>query len=341
MLFADLYGQNEIKKILADMIGNDRVSHAFVFCGPTGIGRKSFAKKFAEALMCPCREPGQIEPCGTCVCCTLMENDTNPEYIVVTEDPGKKTIGVGAIRNMQEDLAKAPEYGRKKVYVIDPADKMTEEAQNALLKTIEEPPEYGQIILVCANISLLIETVRSRVVRLDFARNSDQDVLKAFERQKQQRLAAGETIPEVPDELICGYADGVIGRALEIQAYEVFLGLREQSTELLQLLPEGRVEFLLRFSQFFEKNAEYKEFLFFTMTSLLRDIMLLGRYRHDAKLQNAYARDTIQKLAGKIHYHQAVQCIQILQDAWVLLGKNVNYKLTVDSTAIKLQEALR
>ncbi len=341
MLFDTLYGQNEIKKILADMIANDRVSHAFVFCGPSGIGRKSFAKKLAEALMCPCRENGQIEPCGICVSCTLMRNDTNPEYVVIAEDPGKKTIGVGAIRNMQEDLAKAPEYGRKKVYVIDPADKLTEEAQNALLKTIEEPPEYGQIILVCANISLLIETVRSRVVRLDFARNSDQDVLKAFDAQKQRRMAEGEAIPEVPDEMICGYADGIIGRALEIQNYDVFLTLREKGLEILRLLPGRRVDFLIRFSQYFEKHAEYKEFLFFTLNSLLRDIMLLGRYGHEARLQNAYAKDVLQKLSEEIDYHQAMRCIQILQEAWTMLGKNVNYKLTVDSTAIKLQEALK
>lgn len=340
-MFDDLYGQNEIKKILTDMIANDRVGHAFVFCGPSGIGRKSFAKQFAKALMCSCRVDGEAEPCGTCVGCTLMDNDTNPEYVVISEDPGKKTIGVGTIRNMQEDLAKAPEYGRKKVYVIDPAEKLTEEAQNALLKTIEEPPEYGQVILVCGNISLLIETVRSRVVRLDFARNSDQDVLKAFAVQKQRRQAEGEPIPDVPDELVCGYADGIIGRALAIQDYEIFLDLRKQSLEILQLLPGNHAEFLIRFSHFFEKNADYKEFLFFTMNSLFRDIMLIGRYGHEAIFQNEYARAAIQKLAEGISYHQAVRCIYILEGAWALLGKNVNYKLTVDSTAIKLQEALR
>ncbi len=340
-MFDGLYGQNEIKKILTDMIANDRVGHAFVFCGPSGIGRKSFAKEFAKSLMCACKEDGEAEPCGTCVGCMLMAGGTNPEYVVISEDPGKKTIGVGTIRNMQEDLAKAPEYGRKKVYVIDPAEKLTEEAQNALLKTIEEPPEYGQVILVCGNISLLIETVRSRVVRLDFARNSDQEVLMAFNARKQERLAEGEPFPDVPDELVCGYADGIIGRALAIQDYNVFLNLRRQGLEILQLLPGGRAEFLICFSQFFEKNADYKEFLFFTINSLFRDIMLMSRYGQDAKLQNEYARTVIQKLTENISYHQAVRCIYILENAWGLLGKNVNYKLTVDSTAIKLQEALR
>ncbi len=341
MLFDDLYGQNEIKKILKDMIAGDRASHAFVFCGPDGIGRKSFAKQFAEALMCGERQEGEAEPCHRCVGCTLMQNNTNPDYVIITEEDGKSTIGVETIRNMQEDLATSPEYGRKKVYVIASAEKLTVQAQNALLKTIEEPPEYAVVILICSNISLLIETVRSRVVRLDFARNSDAHVLAAFDAQCRERAKQGEDVPEAPKELICAYADGIIGRALEIQDYSTFLDLREQIVQVLRLLPEGKVEFLIRFSQLFEKQSAHKEFLFFSMNSLLRDIMLTARYGNQGKLQNIQFRDTIQKLAGNIGYHRASRCIEILGEAWTLLGKNINYKLTVDSTAIRLQEAFK
>lgn len=341
MLFDGLYGQNEIKKILKDMIAGDRASHAFVFCGPDGIGRKSFAKQFAQALMCEVRQEGEAEPCYQCVGCTLMQNNTNPDYVVIAEEDGKSTIGVETIRNMQEDLATAPEYGRKKVYVIASAEKLTVQAQNALLKTIEEPPEYAVVILICSNISLLIETVQSRVVRLDFARNSDAHVLAAFNAQCEERAQQGEDISEVPEELICAYADGIIGRALEIRDYSTFLELREQIVQVLRLLPEGKVDFILRFSQLFDKQSAHKEFLFFAMNSLLRDIMLCARYGNQGKMQNIQFRDTIQKLAGDIGYHGANRCIEILGEAWKLLGKNTNYKLTVDSTAIRLQEALR
>ncbi len=341
MGFQDLYGQSEIKKILTDMIVSDRIGHAYVFCGPEGIGRKSFAQVFAQTIMCLHRAPAAVTPCGCCVGCTLMQNHTNPDYVVISEESGKSTIGVEAVRNMQEDLAKAPEYGQKKVYVIDSAEKLTVQAQNALLKTIEEPPEYAVVILICANISLLIETVRSRVVRLDFARNSDQEVLAAFETHRIQSCAAGETVQDVPKELICAYADGIIGRALEIQDYGLFLELRGQVMEVLQLLPRGKVDFILRFSALFDKQAPHKEFLLFALQSLLRDVMMVARYGAQTDVLNVQYLAEIQQLAGKIGYHRSGRCLEILGEAWTLLGKNVNYKLTVDSTAIRLQEALR
>ena len=89
MVFEGLYGQNEIKKILTDMITGDRVGHAFVFCGPEGVGRKSFAKSFAKSIMCAHRLQGEEDACGACVGCTLMANETNPDFVVIAEDHGK------------------------------------------------------------------------------------------------------------------------------------------------------------------------------------------------------------------------------------------------------------
>lgn len=341
MLFDDLYGQTEIKKILTDMIANDRVGHAFVFCGPDGIGRKSFAKAFAAALMCNHRADEEASPCGTCVGCTLMRNGTNPDYIVIEEEHGKSTLGVETVRGMQEDLAKAPEYGRRKVYVIDCAERLTAQAQNALLKTIEDPPEYAVVILICSNISMLIDTVRSRVVRLDFARNSDREVLRVFREHSCESRQGGEDNPSTDEELICAYADGIIGRALEIQNFDQFRQLRERLAEILRLLCQGKTSFLLDFSELFDKNQAHKEFLFFSLNSFFRDVMMMSRFANQTELQNVQFRDTIKKLADSVGYHKSAACIAIIGEAWAMLGRNVNYKLTVDSTAIRLQEAVR
>lgn len=335
MLFEGLYGQTEIKKILTDMIEGDRVGHAFVFCGPDGIGRKSFAKAFAGALMCAGRKTGSAQPCGSCTGCILMQNGTNPDFVLIQEEDGKATLGVETVRRMQESLATAPEYGTKKVYVIDHAERLTVQAQNALLKTIEEPPEYAVVILICSNISLLIDTVRSRVVRLDFSRNRDGEVLEAL------RAHCG-VVPEHDAEMICAYADGIIGRALvNPENFDTFRQLRERVLTVLEMLPGAKSEFLLEMSALFEKNQAYKEFLFFSINSFLRDMMLADRFGDRIRLQNVQFKDKIQRLAGRLGYHKADACVNIVQEAWTCLGRNVNYKLTIDSMAIRLQEAVK
>lgn len=336
MLFEDLYGQNEIKKILTDMITAERVGHAFVFCGPEGVGRKSFAKAFAKGIMCAHRPQGEDDFCGTCVGCTLMENQTNPDFVVVMEDEGKNSIGVDTIRALQEDMAKAPEYGAKKVYVIGVAEKMTADAQNALLKTLEEPAEYVVMILVCSNISLLLETIRSRVVRLDFSRNSDREVLLAMERHGMDCNEHG-----VSQSLVCAYADGIIGRALGIVDFEIFKRISSEVLEVLSLLPKGKVEFLIRFTRLFEQNEEHKDFVFFVVNSVLRDVMVIARYGNQGTLQNAQFRREIERLAESLGYHHVGKSIEILNDAWGLIRRNINYKLMVGNTAIRLQEAMK
>ncbi len=336
MLFEGLYGQNEIKKILTDMITADRVGHAFVFCGPVGVGRKSFAKSFAKGIMCAHRPRGEADFCGQCVGCTLMENQTNPDFVVIAEDHGKESIGVDTIRAIQEDMAKAPEYGVRKVYVIDVAEKMTAGAQNALLKTLEEPADYVVVILICSNISLLLETIRSRVVRIDFSRNTDQDVLCAMDQHGIDFDGQG-----VSKTLVCAYADGIIGRALGIENFEIFKQIPLEVLETLSLLHRGKVDFLIRFTRLFEQNEEHKDFVFFAMDSVLRDVMVMARYGNQSDLQNEPFRREIQRLAEELGYHHAVESIQILNDAWGLLRRNINYKLMVGSTAIKLQEAMK
>ena len=336
MLFEGLYGQNEIKKTLTDMVTGDRVGHAFVFCGPEGIGRKSFARAFAKGIMCAHRQPGEADFCDTCVGCTLMQNQTNPNFSLIMEDEDKNSIGVETIRGLQEDMTKAPEYGVRKVYVIGVAEKMTTDAQNALLKTLEEPADYVVIILVCTNIALLLETIRSRVVRLDFARNSDGEVLCAMDRRGIDYEAQG-----VSKSLICAYADGIIGRAVGIADFEIFKRIPTEALAVLCLLPGGKVDFLVRFTRLFEQYEENREFVFFAVLSLLRDAMTMARYGNQCDLQNEQFRREIGRLAETLGYHHAVESIQILNDAWALLRRNINYKLMVGSTAIKLQEAMK
>jgi DNA polymerase-3 subunit delta' len=167
MTFKDLIGQENVKNLLIESIQTGRVGHAYMFCGPEGIGRKTMAKCFAEVLTC---NKDGTEICGLCEACVLNKSDTNPDIINIRRQEGKATIGVEDVRLVQDEISTAPQFGKYKVIIFENAEKMTVQAQNALLKTLEEPPQYIVLILISSNNSQILDTVKSRSVRIDFKR---------------------------------------------------------------------------------------------------------------------------------------------------------------------------
>ena len=180
-IFYDIIGQERVKEVLSSLESSGNVGHAYLFNGPTGIGRKLIAGKFAAMLMCM-REHAKGSVCCECESCILLRNGTNPDLIPISIPKEKKTISVESIRNMREDMLTAPLIGRKKVYVIENGDRMTNEAQNALLKILEEPPHYAVIIIMSSNPLMLLDTVRSRTVRIDFSRNTEDEIKIAYRK---------------------------------------------------------------------------------------------------------------------------------------------------------------
>lgn len=329
-MFDKLYGQQTVKSFLADTVSSGRIGHAYAFCGPEGVGRTTFASEFAKTVMCMNREDGETCLCGQCISCRLFENGSNPDLIFVGQDDGKNTIGVETVRSLQESMATAPEYAARKVYIIKNAETMTQQAQNAFLKTVEEPPEYAIIILICSNISLLLETVRSRIIRVDFARNSDDDVRKAM----------NAVLPEPPSgdeaDFICAYADGIIGRAFTFSGQKDASWLRNKVLETMSLLAGRRSDYTLAFTSMMDENKDKKEFVFFVMCSFMRDCVISARLGSGAELQNKSFRDKIIEVASKAGYHGAQKCLDFITKAWTDIGRNVNYRLVSGSLAIEL-----
>lgn len=329
MVFDDITGQEKVINTLLDTFDSGRIGHAYLFAGPDGIGRKSIAKRFASLVMCmeENREKGRI--CGKCVSCNLHRTGTNPDYVIISETKGKSVISIETVREVQDMMTKAPLYGRKSFYVIDHAEKMTPQAQNALLKTLEEPPEYVVLILICSNISLLLDTVKSRLNRIDFSRNSDAEIRK---------ILSDKGI--VPDEFILSYADGIPGRALEFENDRDVVLIRKELTGLISEFKTGGVAIRKRASKFFEENAEKKEFLFYMLMSVYRDIMVLARYGRKVKVQNGGLENELTGMASELGYYKAEECLNVIDDAWKSIGRNVNYKLSVELMLIKLQETV-
>ncbi len=200
------------EKLCRDVLAN-KLSHALIFEGPHGTGKHTIAKSVAATLACSEKETSGKLPCGTCLDCRKVFEGKSPDVITINRGD-KATLGVDVIRFLREDVRTVPNDLDYKIYLIEEADKMTDEAQNAFLLTLEEPPSYAVFILLCENASSLLETIRSRapVLRTEPISNEDLDsyISKTDRRAAQMKLSS----PREYRELIVASSNG-IGTALK------------------------------------------------------------------------------------------------------------------------------
>ena len=202
--FSDIYGYETIKEHLQSAISMGKVSHAYVISGGLGSGKKLIASTFAQTLQC---EAGGVEPCGVCHSCIQAASKNQPDIIWVGhEKPG--SIGVDDIRDqLVSDMQIKPYSSPYKIYIIDEADKLTVAAQNAMLKTIEEPPAYGIVILLANNPDVFLQTILSRCVVLDLKPLKDDVVIKYLKDHY-------DNIGDYECKFAARFAAGRIGRAI-------------------------------------------------------------------------------------------------------------------------------
>ena len=173
--FAEIIGHEQIIEHLQNAIKMDKISHAYILNGPDKSGKKMLAEAFAQTLQC---EQHGIEPCMECHSCKQAVNHNQPDIIYVTHEK-PNTLSVADIRSqLVNDVDVKPYSSRYKIYIVDEAEKMNQQAQNALLKTIEEPPAYAVIILLTTNADAFLPTILSRCVVLNLKVVSDDKIKK-------------------------------------------------------------------------------------------------------------------------------------------------------------------
>lgn len=175
-MFEKIIGNEKNKTILKKALELNKTSHSYLFWGTEGIGKKKIALEFAKKLLC--LTPDE-ENCR-CKACIEFDSSNNPDFMMIEPQDGK--VKIDQIREMQRKVAEKPIVSDNKVYIIDDSDTMTSEAQNCLLKTLEEPPEFAIIILIGNNESLFLETIKSRCVILHFEKISNDDIKKYIEK---------------------------------------------------------------------------------------------------------------------------------------------------------------
>ena len=215
-------GNGELCRRLGRDIENGAFSHAYILSSPRGGGKELLATELIAALACEHRtDQGHALPCGTCAACRKIKGGHSPDVTHIRRAEGKATLGVDDVRRLRADVSTVPNDLSFKVYILHDAHTMTVQAQNALLLTLEEPPQFVRFLLLADDPSVLLETIRSRAPILRMLPVSPEEtkafLLSPLREPRISRAAAGlqESAPEELDAILRA-AHGSIGRAIEL-----------------------------------------------------------------------------------------------------------------------------
>lgn len=211
-IFTRLYGNEDIKSRLGSAILSGRQNHALLICGPRGSGKHTLAKEIAAALNCENKNKDSFSlPCCTCNTCRRIYEDNYTDIKTLTRDTSKATIGVEELRAFREDMFLSATESEHKIYIIDEADKLTANAQNALLKVLEEPPSNVLILLLSEESDKILTTIKSRSQLITMQRFSAEKIAEYLSNAK---IASSFDSARLKNDVMS--ADGRIGRAIEI-----------------------------------------------------------------------------------------------------------------------------
>lgn len=226
--FQDVIGQEHIIRILENQIKTDKVGHAYLFCGTRGTGKTTIARLLAKGVNCLHENP-EARPCGNCIHCQAISDGT---FVDVIEMDAASNRGITDVREIKESVKYPPAVGRKKVYIIDEVHMLTTPAFNALLKTLEEPPENIIFILATTDPEQLPQTILSRCQRMDFKRLSHAMLVEYYSKICESR---GIELKKGAADIIATSADGSVRDGLSILEQSLASGEKVITEDIVNL----------------------------------------------------------------------------------------------------------
>lgn len=325
--FKDIIGQEQLKEHLQNAISMNKVSHAYIINGERNSGKEFIAKVFAAALQC---EKGGIEPCMECRSCKQALSKNQPDIIFVSHEK-PNTISVEDIRTqINNDIVIKPYSSPRKIYIINEGEKMTIQAQNALLKTLEEPPEYAVILILTANVDTLLPTILSRCVILNMKPAADDQVKKYLMEELE--------VPDYKANICVAFARGNIGKAKLLATSEEFDKVKEEAITLVKNITDMEISEIVKA---IKKISEYK----FDVTDYLdilsvwyRDVLLFKATKDANSLIFKDELQAIRRMADRSTYEGIEIIVKSLQQAKRRLEANVNFDLTMELLLLTIQE---
>ena len=295
MKFADIIGNNDIKIYLNKSIENKNILHSYLFLGNSGIGKLIFAKEFARKILC---FENTKEEC-TCKSCTCFNGKNHPDFYLINENG--ENIKVDTIRNLTEKVIEKPIISNKKVYIINDCEKMTKEAQNCLLKTLEEPPEFVVIILISSNENLILNTIKSRCMSIKFHNIEDRDLM-LYAKNK-----LGYT--NISNNFLKSF-DGSIGKMIKLKDFKE----KYDKIDLLisDILKKDLIEIMLDGKILYDKENIYD----------ILDYIIVCLY------------------SKKEENEKYLNCIRYVNECELRLKSNSNFDMSIDDLLFKMWEEL-
>ena len=296
MAFEEIIGNYKIKETLNSIIEKNNILHGYMFTGTEGIGKKLFATEFSKVLLCTAETN---KPCNQCKSCIEFSGNSNPDFKII--EPDGNSIKIEQIRLMNSKIIEKPITSARKVYIINDSQKMTVDAQNCLLKTLEEPPEYATLILICNNEAQMLNTIKSRCTKINFKPLSISEIKEHIEKQTNEKI----------NDNILRLSEGSIGKALKLkEKAEIYTALEKFINKLEQI----RKTSIFSEAELLYKNTE--------------DIQEILNYMNIEFYEK-----------GKTN-ERYLNCVQIVEQAKKRLKANSNYNMTIDNLLLQIWEEI-
>jgi len=325
--FKDVVGHEQIITHLSSALKTKKISHAYIFNGEDGIGKSMLSKAFAKALQC---EAGYGDSCDMCRSCHQTDTGNQPDIKWIRHEK-TASIGVEDIRlQLNNDIAIKPYSSKYKIYIIDEAEKMTPQAQNALLKTIEEPPAYGIIMLLTNSTDALLPTIRSRCVTLNLKAASFDKVVEYLMEKYQ--------VPDYKARVCAASSQGNVGKAVKMAVSPEFNELQEDILRIVKHVDDMEIyEVMDAVKNLSEHKAGIYDIIDLMMV-WYRDVLML-KITNDLNLliyRDEYR--ALSKQAKKSSFEGLDHIIQGFEKAKVRLRANVNFDTAIELMLLTIKE---
>ncbi|HEY4744839.1 MAG TPA: DNA polymerase III subunit delta' [Desulfuromonadaceae bacterium] len=321
MPFADILGHERIIEVFRRSIRCGKTSHSYVFEGSVGCGRRTTALALIQALFCP---NADNDACGVCPSCRKVAGNNHADIHLIEPLPDKRDISIEQLREMQRELALRPYEAPRKACIIEPAERMSVNAANSLLKTLEEPPGNAIIILLTENADMLLPTIRSRCQLVRFSPLPPEHVRLLLERNGMESAAAA---------LLAPMAEGSMQRAQELDNEELATR-RETLLKHLSAINLGRIVTVFDAAEELAGNREEALETLDMLLSFCRDMIHLAAGCRE--IINTAIRPTLESLAAGVSLDRALRMASDVMDTRRAVQRNANVKLALDLLFMKM-----